>query len=342
MAIPPDAAPPPEDGRAADRGAGGPDPADLHTPVLLDRCIELLAPALAPAAGVPAPPRWAVDGTLGMGGHAAALLALGPQVHLIGIDRDPQALALAARRLAPAAGRIRLVHAVFDELAAVVEAAGLRGVRAVLLDLGVSSLQLDVDERGFAYARDAVLDMRMDPASGPTAAQVVNSYSAKELARVFRTYGEERFAARIAAAIVAARAAAPLETTGQLAALVRDAIPAPARRTGGNPAKRVFQALRIEVNDELGALSRALPQVLQSLAPGGRAVVLSYHSLEDRLVKRAFAEASTTSTLPGLPVEPPPAPFRLLTRGAEGPGDGERERNPRSASVKLRAIERVA
>jgi 16S rRNA (cytosine1402-N4)-methyltransferase len=322
------------DGRATDA-------ASRHTPVLLRRCVELLAPALAPDAGGDAP-RWAVDATLGMGGHTEALLALGPQVRVLGIDRDPAALALAGQRLAPFGDRARLVHAVFDELPALLAAEHLAGVRAVLLDLGVSSLQLDVDERGFAYARDAVLDMRMDPGAGSTAAQVVNDYSAKELARVFRTYGEERFAGRIAAAIVEARRTAPIRTTGELAALVRDSIPAPARRTGGNPAKRVFQALRIEVNDELGALTRVLPEVLAALQPGGRAVVLSYHSLEDRLVKRAFAQASTTQSLPGLPVEPEPAPFRLLTRGAELADDAEREANPRSTSVRLRAIERVA
>lgn len=311
----------------------------FHTPVLEQRCVELLAPALA---GSSQDVRYVVDGTLGMGGHAAALLALGPQVRVIGIDRDPQALGLAAEALAADASRVTFVSAVFDELSTVLADLGIDRVSAVLLDLGVSSLQLDSDARGFAYARDTPLDMRMNQGSGIRAADVLADYSAKELTRVFRDYGEERFAGRIARAIVDQRADSPLLTTGQLSDLITAVIPAPARRTGGNPAKRVFQALRIEVNDELAALQRVLPQLLDALEVGGRAVVLSYHSLEDRLVKRAFAAATRVEAPPGLPVEPQPAKFRLLTRGAEKASAAEIASNPRSTSVRLRAIVREA
>lgn len=314
---------------------------EIHIPVKLDRCLELLAPALeGPSAA--AEPRWLVDATLGMGGHAAAFLRRFPELHVLGIDRDPDAVAIAGRRLSFAADRVVVVRAVFDALPEALAEAGIGAVAGVLLDLGVSSLQLDAVERGFAYARDTPLDMRMDAAGGASAFDVVNGYPAKELARVFREYGEERFASRIAAAIVAARADAPLQSTARLADLVREAIPAPARRTGGNPAKRVFQALRIEVNDELGALQRVLPDVLSSLAVGGRAVVLSYQSLEDRLVKRSFAAACASTVPVDLPVMGSPAPYRLLTRGAELADEAERQSNPRSASVRLRAIVREA
>lgn len=315
---------------------------EIHVPVKLQRCIDLLGPAMTGPAAVAAEPRWMVDGTLGMGGHAAAFLQRFPEAHVLGIDRDPEALAIARRRLAFAADRVVLHHAVFDELADVLVEHGIGPVAAILLDLGVSSLQLDAVHRGFAYARDTPLDMRMDAAASISALDVVNGYTAKELARVFREYGEERFAPRIAAAIVATRQRAPIASTAVLADLVRDAIPAPARRTGGHPAKRVFQALRIEVNDELGALQRVLPAMLDGLAIGGRAVVLSYQSLEDRLVKRAFAAASTKDLPPGLPVMGEPPSYRLLTRGAEQADDAEVASNPRAASVRLRAIVRDA
>jgi len=309
-----------------------------HIPVFLDRVLELLAPALA---GRPAV---VVDGTVGLGGHAGALLAAHPGLTLVGLDRDPAALELAGRRLAAYAGRTHLVHTGYDELPAVLGRLGIGTVDGALFDLGVSSMQLDQAGRGFAYARDAPLDMRMDPTRGPTAADVLNGYSAAELARVLRVYGEERFAGRIAAAVVRERARGPIASTGQLAAVVRDSIPAPARRTGGNPAKRTFQALRIEVNGELAALRVALPAALDALRTGGRIAVLSYHSLEDRIVKRALAERAHGDTPPDLPVELPGhgPTFRLLTRGAEVPEAAEVAANPRAASAKLRAAERIA
>ncbi|GII22081.1 16S rRNA (cytosine(1402)-N(4))-methyltransferase RsmH [Planosporangium mesophilum] len=308
-----------------------------HVPVLLERCLELLTPALAQPGAVH------VDATLGLGGHAEAVLEANPDVTLVGLDRDPQALELAGRRLARFAGRTHLVHAVYDELPEVLDRLSLGPVNGILFDLGVSSLQLDEAARGFAYAQDARLDMRMDQTRGRTAEEVVNTYSAGQLTRILRVYGEERFASRIAAAIVRERTKTPLTSSARLAELVRDAIPAPARRTGGHPAKRTFQALRIEVNEELGALERALPAALDALAPGGRVVLMSYHSLEDRLVKQALV-ARTRSTAPvDLPVELPGTEptFRLLTRGAEPPSEAEVEANPRAASVKLRAAERV-
>lgn len=317
-------------------------PADdeVHVPVKLDRVLELVTPALAGPAAVAAQPRWVVDATLGMGGHAAAVLRAAPEARLLGIDRDPEALQIARRRLAFAADRIVLVHSVFDALPDLLPQHGISEAAAVLLDLGVSSLQLDAAHRGFAYARDTALDMRMDQSATKSAIDVVNDYSGKELARVFREYGEERYASRIADAVLAARARSTITTTGELADIVRASVPAPARRTGGHPAKRVFQALRIEVNDELGALQRVLPALLDRLAVGGRGVVLSYHSLEDRMVKRAFAEATASPTPPDLPVMGPPAPFRLLTRGAEQADQGEVAANPRASSVRLRAIVR--
>ncbi|HET8684072.1 MAG TPA: 16S rRNA (cytosine(1402)-N(4))-methyltransferase RsmH [Micromonosporaceae bacterium] len=315
------------------------EPRGTHVPVLLARCLELLAPALS------RPGRRAVhlDATLGLGGHAEAVLAAYPQVHLVGIDRDREALGHAAARLARFAERTHLVHARYDELAEVLAGLGYPGVDGALFDLGVSSLQLDAADRGFAYARDAPLDMRMDQSGGMTAEDVVNGYSAAELARVLRGYGEERFAARIAAAVVRERARARITSSARLAELVREAVPAAARRTGGHPAKRTFQALRIEVNGELAALERAMPAALDALAPGGRLVVLAYHSLEDRIVKQALAARARSTAPVGLPVEPPGSgpTIRLLTRGAEVPGDEEVAANPRAASARLRAAERI-
>jgi 16S rRNA (cytosine1402-N4)-methyltransferase len=312
--------------------------APAHVPVLLERVVALLTPPLQRGGVV-------VDATLGMGGHAEALLRAAPQGRLIGIDRDPEALRRSERRLAPYADRVRLVHAVYDELPAVIAAAGLDRVDGVLFDLGVSSLQLDELERGFSYAHDAPLDMRMDPTTGQSAADVVNSYSAAELARILREYGEERFAGRIAQAIVRARAAGPLTTTAPLADLVRDAIPAATRRHGGHPAKRTFQALRIEVNTELDVLRRALPAAIDALAVGGRIVVLSYHSLEDRLAKRAISAGLQGCICPpDLPVcacgrEPQ---LRLLVgKAAAAPSAEEIAANPRAGSARLRAAERV-
>jgi 16S rRNA (cytosine1402-N4)-methyltransferase len=308
-----------------------------HVPVLLARTIELLAPAVS------APGAVVVDATLGMGGHSAALLEQFSALRLIGLDRDPQALALAGERLAPFADRTTLVHAVYDQLADVLENAGVERVQGILFDLGVSSLQLDEAGRGFAYAQDAPLDMRMDQSQGITAAEVVNSYEPGRLARVLAEYGDERFARRIVSAIVRERAKEPFTGTARLAELVRSSIPAATRRTGGHPAKRTFQALRIEVNAELHALEGALPAAIDALAVGGRIVVLSYHSLEDRLVKRALVAASTSTAPRGLPVVLPEHEplLRLLTRGAELPGEEELAANPRAASARMRAAERL-
>ncbi|MCL2454336.1 MAG: 16S rRNA (cytosine(1402)-N(4))-methyltransferase RsmH [Micrococcales bacterium] len=313
------------------------DTADRHTPVLLDRCLDLLAPALQHEGAV------LVDATLGMGGHAEGALRRFETVRVIGIDRDPQAIELATGRLSGYGDRFTAVRAVYDEIATVLADLGTTPVHGVLMDLGVSSLQLDETERGFSYAHDAPLDMRMDPTDGITAAEVLATYDETALARVLKEYGEERFARRIAAQIVASRARSPLTRTSQLVDLVRAAIPAAARATGGHPAKRTFQALRIEVNGELSVLARALPQAVEQLAVGGRIVVESYQSLEDRLVKRTFAAGATSSAPRGLPVEPADAaPYlRLITRGAELADETEVARNPRSASVRLRAAERT-
>lgn len=317
--------------------AGHPDPAGRHVPVLLDRVLELLAPALDGG------PRVVVDGTLGMGGHAAALLDAHPELTLVGLDRDPQALRLAGSRLAGYPGRTHLVHAVYDRLPEVLGELGVDRVHGVLLDLGVSSLQLDETGRGFAYSRDADLDMRMDQTSGPTAAEVLNTYPERELVRVLREYGEERFASRIAAAVVRRRDSRPWQTSEELVELLYAAVPAASRRTGGHPAKRTFQALRMEVNGELDALGGVLPGALGALTVGGRLVVLSYHSLEDRLVKRTLGAAASSTTPAGLPVELPghEPRWRLLTRGAETASPAETEVNPRAASVRLRAAQRL-
>src|ERR671916_1339143 len=315
-------------GQHPDAGAEGGPAGARHVPVLLPRVVELLEPALADRPAV------LVDATLGLGGHAAALLSAHPRLTLVGLDRDPEALALAGRRLVAFSDRTHLVHAVYDRIADVLGELGLPRVDGVLFDLGVSSLQLDAEERGFSYSRDADLDMRMDPTTGPTAAEVLNTYSVPDLARVLREYGEERFAGRIASAVAKRRATAPLRRSGELVELLYEAVPAASRRTGGHPAKRTFQALRIEVNGELDALRAALPAAVDALAVGGRIVVLSYHSLEDRMTKRVLAEGASSTTPPGLPVElPEHAPrLRLLTRGAEKASEAEIAENPRAAS----------
>ena len=309
--------------------------AGRHVPVLAGRVTELLVPALTRYGAV------LVDATLGRAGHARALLNACPGLILIGIDADLAAIEAARDILAPYAARVMLVHARYDEIPAIVASSGHERIAGLLFDLGVSSPQLDEADRGFAYAQDAPLDMRMDRTRHRTAADVVNGYPAAELARVLREYGEERFAHRIADAIVRERASEPIASTMKLSAIVRDAIPAATRRTGGNPAKRTFQALRIEVNDELGALRRALPAALDLLAVGGRVAVLAYHSLEDRIVKRELAARSKDQTPPGLPVPVAPPELRLLTRGAERPGEAEVAINPRAASARLRAAERI-
>ena len=284
-----------------------------------------------------------VDATLGLGGHTEAVLERLPRTHVIGVDRDVHALERSRERLAGYGERVTFVHAVYDEIADVLTELGLQAVDGVLFDLGVSSMQLDVRERGFAYSVDAPLDMRMNDTDGPTAADVLNGYSVEELTRVLREYGEERFARRIAEAIVRERAREPFERSGRLVELLYAAIPAPARRTGGHPAKRTFQALRIEFNDELSVLRRALPAAIDAIGVGGRVVVMSYHSLEDRITKHVFAEHTRSDEPPDLPFVPEghePA-LRLVTRGSEKESPTEIDANPRAASVRLREVERV-
>jgi 16S rRNA (cytosine1402-N4)-methyltransferase len=309
-----------------------------HVPVMLDRVLALLAPALSPPGAV------LVDATLGRAGHARALLDAHPELVLVGLDRDADAIERSRQLLASHAGRVTLVHARYDEMPAILDRLGHRHVQGVLFDLGVSSPQVDQPERGFSYSADAPLDMRMDRSQELTAADVVNSYTARELAGVLREYGDERYARRIADAVVRERTRSAITSTGRLSDIIRESIPAAARRSGGHPAKRTFQALRIEVNGELAVLERALPGALGALWVDGRIVVLAYHSLEDRIVKRAFAARVTDSTPPGLPL--PLASrspqFRLLTRGAERPAEDEIARNPRAASARLRAAERIA
>lgn len=310
---------------------------DRHVPVMRDRILDLLAPALERPGAVH------VDGTLGMGGHAEGVLTRFPECVVIGIDRDREALALAGERLAQFGDRFRPVHAVYDDIKDVVAGLDVPAVDGILFDLGVSSLQLDEADRGFAYRVDAPLDMRMDQSTGRTAADVLNTYSVEELTRILRDYGEERFANKIAKVIVHDRDLEPWTTSGRLVEMLRRVIPAASQRQSGHPAKRTFQALRIEVNDELEVWRRAIDEAIDVLAVGGRIAVLSYHSLEDRATKRAFAEGATSSTPSGLPVELPEhaAYLRLVTRGAEAPGDDEVTTNPRAASARLRVAERV-
>lgn len=317
--------------------AGDGSVSDRHTPVLLDRTLELLAPALSGGRAV------VVDATVGMGGHSEALLAAHPELVLIGLDRDPEALRLAGQRLARFSSRTHLVHSVYDEWPDVLVKLGFSEVDGVLFDLGVSSLQLDEPGRGFAYAHDAPLDMRMDPEAETSAADVLNTYPAGKLTKILRDYGEEKFASKIANAVVRERKREPFDHSARLVQLLYETVPAASRRTGGHPAKRTFQALRIEVNAELDVLTRAMPIALDSLAVTGRIVVLAYHSLEDRLVKRALAERASSRTPLDLPVELPGhgPQLRLLTRGAELAGETETATNPRAASVRLRAAERI-
>jgi 16S rRNA (cytosine1402-N4)-methyltransferase len=306
-----------------------------HVPVMLERCIALLAPAISRPNAV------VIDATLGLAGHSIAMLEQFPNLRLIGIDRDEKALAISRERLANYSERITLVHAVYDEISEVLSDLGIPSVDGVLFDLGVSSMQLDIADRGFSYNQDAQLDMRMNNEDSLTAAEILNTYSHGELARIISHYGEEKFASRVASAIVKARETSPIQTTVQLVDLIKSAIPAAARRTGGNPAKRTFQALRIEVNSELSVLERAIPQSLSALNAGGRVVVLSYHSLEDKIVKNAFAKVSTSTTPIDLPISPIKPDFELLVRGNEKPTDLEIDLNPRARSVRLRAIASV-
>lgn len=323
-------------------GPDAPDTGFEHVAVLRERVVELLAqvPLVDGPAGAR---RLIVDATVGGGGHTRALLDSGDEVTVLGLDRDPDALAAAAEALPERfARRVELVHCRFDALGQELDRRGIPAVSGVLFDLGVSSPQFDRAERGFSYRHDGPLDMRMDQSSpGPTAADIVNGYEADRLATVLARYGDERFARRIAAAIVAHR---PVTTTGQLADIVRDAIPAPARRRGGHPAKRTFQALRIECNQELDQLGAALDQAIGRLTEGGRCVVLSYHSGEDRIVKRRFVDASTGGCQcpPQLPCRCGAVPsVRLVKRGTERAGDPEVARNRRASSVRLRCCEAI-
>ncbi|MEU2234008.1 MULTISPECIES: 16S rRNA (cytosine(1402)-N(4))-methyltransferase RsmH [Streptomyces] len=310
---------------------------DRHVPVMLQRCLDMLAPALERPGAV------VVDCTLGLGGHSEALLQRFPEVRLVALDRDKEALRLSGERLAPYGDRATLVHAVYDELPEVLDRLGIPEVDGVLFDLGVSSMQLDEADRGFAYAQDAPLDMRMDQTTGISAAEVLNTYPAGELVRILRAYGEEKQAKRIVSAIVRERDKEPFTNSARLVELIRDALPQAAKRTGGNPAKRTFQALRIEVNHELDSVEKAIPAAVKALAVGGRVVVLSYQSLEDRIVKGVFAAGAATTAPPGLPVVPEKYQprLKLLTRGAELPTEEEVAENRRAAPARLRGVERI-
>lgn len=309
---------------------------DIHTPVLLERCIELLGPALAKPGAV------FVDATLGMGGHSAGVLERFPDVVLVGLDRDPEALAIAGARLERFGDRVHLVHTVYDGIREALDGLGIDRIDGVLFDLGVSSLQLDRVERGFSYSKDAPLDMRMDGTSELTAEVVLATYSEADLRRIFRDYGEEKLAARYARRIVEERESTPIVRSGQLVDILQKATPVAVQRQG-HPAKRVFQALRIEVNQELAVLERAIPAAIDALDVGGRIVVESYQSLEDRIVKRELQTRSRSSAPAGLPVELPEhqPQLKLLIRGAELADDDEKAANPRATPVRLRAAERV-
>jgi 16S rRNA (cytosine1402-N4)-methyltransferase len=314
--------------------------ADLaHIPVALDQCVDLLSPAL-----INKSKPFLIDATLGLAGHAKVMLERFPNLHLIGIDRDQSAIKLAQANLAQYADRITIVNTTFDQIDLALSAAAITKVDGILFDLGVSSMQLDQVERGFSYSKSAPLDMRMDQNSSLTAAVVLNTYSHGALAKIIQNYGEEKFASKIAENIIKARTAGELNTTKDLAEIVKDSIPAPARRSGGNPAKRTFQAIRIEVNQELAILERAIPAALTALAVGGRLVVMSYQSLEDRIVKNFFTQATKSMTPIALPVELPnsAASYRLLFNGSAAADANEQVSNPRSQSMRLRAIERLS
>jgi len=310
----------------------------VHISVALNRCIQLLTPAIQKSTS----PIF-VDATLGLGGHSFEMLNRFPNLTLIGIDRDTSAIAKATARLSDFGNRVNIAHSIFDQFESVVKSFGFGKIDAALFDLGVSSMQLDVAERGFSYSQDAPLDMRMDQTQGITAEEIINTWSHGDIARILRVYGEEKFAPRIADFIIREREIAPIKSTLTLAALVKNAIPAAARRTGGNPSKRTFQALRIAVNNELEVIENALPQALELLNVGGRLVVLSFQSLEDRIVKEAFAQVTQSTSPRNLPIELPghEAKFKLIAKG-EAASDQEISENTRAQSVRIRAVERVA
>ena len=310
-----------------------------HVPVALNRCLDLLSPAITNKEKP-----FLIDATLGLAGHAKLFLEKFDNLHLIGIDRDQSALEIAKNELKKYLDRSTLVNTTYDQLEVAMAQAGVKKVDAVLFDLGVSSMQLDLAERGFSYSKEAPLDMRMDQSAKISAEVILNTYSHGQLAKIIQTYGEEKFASKIAENIIKARTQGELKTTKDLAELVKNSIPAAARRTGGNPAKRTFQALRIEVNQELAILERAIPAALSALSIGGRLVVMSYQSLEDRIIKRFFTQVSAAKTPRGLPMDLPnsAAHYRLLVSGSESSAESEQISNPRSQSMRLRAIERVA
>lgn len=314
-----------------------------HIPVALDRCIELLTPAIESAITLRGS-AIVIDATLGLGGHTRALLEKFAELKVIGFDRDLSAIAIARENVAPYQDRLTIIHAVYDQIEEVLADLSIEFIDGALFDLGVSSMQLDEAERGFAYSQEAPLDMRMDQSQGLTARDVLYTYDRNSLIRILRAYGDEKFAPRIVDNILAARDANALTTTKQLADLVKESIPAPARRTGGNPAKRTFQALRIEVNHELEVLERAIPAAMKALTAHGRIVVMSYQSLEDKIVKSFFTEACTSTTPRNLPVELPnsAAKFAYVITGSEAASDAEIETNPRAQSMRLRAIEKLA
>lgn len=308
----------------------------LHISVLLDECVDTLAPA------IDGPNAVVVDGTLGLGGHSEAILSRFPAVTVVGIDRDEIALAHATERLAVFAGRFVPVHATYDHIRDALATVGRSNAHGILLDLGISSMQIDDADRGFAYAWDSPLDMRMDRTTELTAADIIRDYSERDLERIFREYGEEKLSARYARAIVSARAEGAIERSAQLVEILNEATPY-ALKNAGHPAKRVFQALRIEVNGELEILRSAIDNALAALVPGGRLVVLAYHSLEDRIVKSAFVDATSSKAPHDLPVVPAGlrAGYRLVFSGARTASESEIAANPRAASVKFRAIERL-
>lgn len=316
-----------------------------HVPVMRDRMAELLAPAVGPNAVL-------IDATLGAGGHTEHFLRTFPEARVIGVDRDPNALAQASERLAPFGERFAAVQARFDAMGEAIgdaegdifDLAREHGIAGALFDLGVSSMQLDQEERGFAYRVDAPLDMRMDPTRGITAAEVLNTYDHGKLARVLKTYGDERFAGKIASAVIREREREPFRTSARLVELLYNTIPAATRRTGGHPAKRTFQALRVEVNGELDAIRGVIPVITSLLAPGGRVVFMSYQSHEDKIIKSALRELTTSKTPPGLPMDLPgtAAKFAPITNGAERASKEEIERNPRAAPVRVRGVEKLS
>ena len=309
----------------------------LHEPVMLERTLELLAPALADSQAV------LVDCTLGLGGHAKAFLNRFENLTVVGIDRDPKALELAAKRLGEFGSRVKYFHGTYEQIPEALSEFGFREASGVLMDLGVSSMQIDSQERGFAYSFDSPLDMRMDFTTGQTAAQLLASCSEDELARIFKEFGEERFAKKIASEIVAKRTQAPIVSSKQLASLISSVVPFIPGKSSGHPAKRVFQSLRIAVNQELEILERAIPEAISALKIGGRLLVLAYHSLEDRIVKQAIVKASSSSAPIDLPFElPEHAPLlKLVVKGAEQASIQEISANPRSASVRLRVAEKI-